>query len=666
MRADSLILGIDTGGTFTDAVLVNPDGAVVAKAKSITTHGELQTGITRAIGAVLDGIEGAAARIIQVSLSTTLATNALVEGQGGPSGLVMIGFTPAEAERAGLRAALGIDPVVFCAGGHDVHGRAAQLDLSPLDDWLHRLGNVMGFAVAACFATRNPEHEIAAARLLHVRTGRPVTMSHELSPRLGGPKRALTTLFNARLVPLVDGLLSALESDLTARGIQAPLMVVRGDGSLVSTGFARQRPIETILSGPAASVIGARHLTGADKAIVSDIGGTTTDIAILQDGLPRIDPDGAVIGGHRTMVEAVAIRTFGLGGDSEVSFDETALDPVLTLGPRRAIPLSLLATIAPDTVLNTLDRQLSGYLPPRHAGRFAVPVPGFMAADAPDAPARAILAALEDGPRAITDLALSSPAHAALDRLVRLGMVRIAAFTPSDAAHVLGRQAIWNAEAARHAAEIFARRRTGAGKPVASSAETLCQTVLTAVTRRTAEVICATAFMEDGLPGDAIVEGTLFHKALARDHGITRAMVTLDRAVVGLGASAAIHYDGLSALTSVETIIPNHADVANAVGAASGLVRVTAEIAIAAPAEDRFRVMFADGPEDFQTLEDAVAAARGALERLIQDRAATAGAIDPAITLEDDMRFVPMEARNLFIEGRVIATASGRPRFGTR
>ena len=126
---------------------------------------------------------------------------------------------------------------------------------------------------------------------------------------------------------MIDRLVAATETFLDRRGIHAPLMVVRGDGALVSAAFARHRPIETILSGPAASLVGARYMTGLDNAIVSDIGGTTTDVAVLDKGRPRLDPNGATVGGFRTMVEAVAMRTFGLGGDSEVSLDDNTMAP---------------------------------------------------------------------------------------------------------------------------------------------------------------------------------------------------------------------------------------------------------------------------------------------------------------------------------------------------
>ena len=142
-------------------------------------------------------------------MSTTLATNALVEGQGERTALVMIGFSPADLARGGLDKALGGDPVIFCPGGHDAHGGASPLDLGALDAALPQLrDNVSAFAICGLFAVRNPAHENAARDLIRERAGQPVTMSHELSAQLGGPKRALTTLLNARLISMIDRLVA--------------------------------------------------------------------------------------------------------------------------------------------------------------------------------------------------------------------------------------------------------------------------------------------------------------------------------------------------------------------------------------------------------------------------------------------------------------------------
>src|SRR5690606_14535726 len=165
------------------------------------------------------------------------------------------------------------------------HGNERRLDMAALEEALPELARtVSGFAVCAYFAVRNPAHELSVSEAIRQRTGLPVTASHELSAKLGGPRRALTTLLNARLISMIDRLVAATEGFLAARTVSCPLMVVRGDGALVSAAFARARPIETILSGPAASLVGARHMTGLENAVVSDIGGTTTDVAVLDHG----------------------------------------------------------------------------------------------------------------------------------------------------------------------------------------------------------------------------------------------------------------------------------------------------------------------------------------------------------------------------------------------
>ncbi len=180
--------------------------------------------------------------------------------------LIFIGFDADDLERGGLVEALKGDPVVRLAGGHNHAGGQAQaLDMAALEQAVSELsGDVMGFAVASRFATRNPAHEVAARDLIRRVSGRPVTCSHELSAKLNGPKRALTAVLNARLIGMIDRLVAACEWHLEAVGITAPLMVVRGDGALISAAMVRERPIETILSGPAASIVGARWLTGGE------------------------------------------------------------------------------------------------------------------------------------------------------------------------------------------------------------------------------------------------------------------------------------------------------------------------------------------------------------------------------------------------------------------
>jgi N-methylhydantoinase A/oxoprolinase/acetone carboxylase beta subunit len=664
-----LFLGIDTGGTYTDAVLWSEGGGekgtVHAKAKALTTRHDLAVGISGAVGNVLERAAVDPGAIKLVSMSTTLATNALVEGQGGRVGLVMIGFGPEDLARDGLAKALGTDPVVFCSGGHDVHGNAADLDLSALEAALPELAEtVSGFAVCAYFATRNPEHELAARDLIRERTGLPVTASHELSARLGGPRRALTTLLNARLIAMIDRLVAATEGFLAKRGIAAPLMVVRGDGALVSAAFARQRPIETILSGPAASLVGARHMTGLDDAVVSDIGGTTTDVAVLDHGRPRLDPEGATVGGFRTMVEAVAMRTFGLGGDSEVALQEGVLNPRLILGPRRLVPLSLAAALHGEAVTKVLERQLHAPNAGRLDGRFALRtgVPERLAAGLGKSEER-LYAEITATPQPLDRLLASSAQNATLKRLVARGLVHVSGFTPSDAAHALGRQANWNAEAARLGAELFARKRDPKGKELAASPEAFCERVLRALTRWSAEYILETAFSEDGLDGAATVAHALVQRAVDARPGIVRLSMGLDRPVIGLGASAPLHYTGLPALLGNDCIVPQDTDVANALGAVVGQVRVTAEVSVSQPEEGLFRVSSAAGLQDFDAEEPAVAAAQAEARATAAVRAAEAGTDDAEIDVATEYRVSVVQDRRMFVEALVVATASGRPRI---
>ena len=186
------------------------------------------------------------------------------------------------------------------------------------------------------FCNAQSAHEIAARDILRDTTGLPVTCSHELSSALGGPRRAVTAVLNARLINLLDQLIAATKFIMKQQGLDCPLMVVKGDGSLLESGYARTRPVETVLSGPAASLSGAAFLADTESALVADIGGTTTDIAFLHNGAPRLKSEGAFVGGWQTMVEAAEIRTCGLGGDSEVTHVARGRISGLNLGPRRA------------------------------------------------------------------------------------------------------------------------------------------------------------------------------------------------------------------------------------------------------------------------------------------------------------------------------------------
>jgi N-methylhydantoinase A/oxoprolinase/acetone carboxylase beta subunit len=493
----AVLLGVDTGGTFTDAVLLRDETEVIASAKSLTTRADLAEGIGKAVAAVLAASQVKPEEIAMASLSTTLATNALVEGQGGRVALVYIGFRPGDLIRHGLSEVLAGDPAIELPGGHDHAGSEQQpLDLRALQSWIEAQTGVSAFAVAGQFATRNAAHEEAASQLIRAVSGKPVSASHQLSSKLNGPKRALTSVLNARLIGMIDGLIERASFKLTALGILAPLMVVRGDGALISAQLARDKPIETILSGPAASLVGARWLTGEKTALVSDIGGTTTDIAVLRNGQPALDPQGAQVGPYRTMVEAVAMRTSGLGGDSEVHFLSEGLQGGVLLGPKRVLPICLAAMEAPDLVHDALDRQLHTALPSEYDGRFVrrLSGPAMQGLQSRDL---ALYQRLTLDFQPLDRVLKSRLEQQVLRRLLSRGGVQIAALTPSDASHFLGASQLWDRGAAQKALSVFGRRRTGAGQRLAKNPQDMADMIIDQLTRQTSTALLDVAFAEE-------------------------------------------------------------------------------------------------------------------------------------------------------------------------
>lgn len=673
--ADGLRLGIDTGGTFTDAVLCREDGAVFRTAKSLTTKHDLTIGIGKAIAAIMEpeGEESVPADAIRlVSISTTLATNAVVESHGQPVCLIMIGETEAALDRGGLRQALGGDPAVFIAGGHGSTGdESAPLDMTAVEAALDKYaGKVSAFAVSAHFGSRNPAHEQRVRDAILERTGRPVTCGHELSANLDMPRRALTAVLNARLIPLIADLIEAVTGLLAQRGITAPLMVVKGDGSLISAETARYRPVETVLSGPAASVVGARHLSGKDDLIVVDMGGTTTDIALLRGGRPQLNMDGANVSGWRTMVEAIAVHTVGLGGDSEIRLDD---EKKLVAGPRRAVPLSLLAHQY-DFVVPVLREQAERAYMKTYDGRFAIRQRRLAEGAAKlSANEQRIWDKLADGPADLETLLADRAPEQPLRRLVDRGLVAISAFTPSDAAHVLGLHHAWDGEAARLCAKIWSRVELRGGQLIAQDERDFAQTVFDLVIEQAGEALVLAVLDAEGMAVPermGLVARRLLSAAFAgkNRHGPRSELevgLRFRTPVAGIGAPAATYYPAFGQRTGTQIELPPHADVSNAVGAVVGGVMQTVRILISAPDEFTFRVHLPDGLKDHPSFESAAGLAEEQATALARNQALEAGAGTVHVECSRDDRFVrQMGGRDLFVESTVTAVATGRPSLG--
>ncbi len=288
-------LGIDAGGTYTDVALLDlTTGKVVVYAKSLTTRPDPSDGIRNALAKINKEF---LPEVSMISLATTFATNAIVEDRGAEAGLILIGYDEKPADIPVTTRVLMVD------GGHTVSGdEKAPLDLSFLRENLDSfLNGLEAVAITGFFSVRNSDHEHQAARLIRERHDVSIVLGHQLSMRLDAMRRATTAWWNARLIPLVRNLIRATENVVSEMNISAPLMIVKGDGTLMSVEMSMDRPIDTILSGPAASILGAKFLANTENALIVDMGGTTTDMALLIDGRVAINPQGAQVGNGRPM-----------------------------------------------------------------------------------------------------------------------------------------------------------------------------------------------------------------------------------------------------------------------------------------------------------------------------------------------------------------------------
>lgn len=329
-----MYLGIDVGGTHTDAVIVraahdsNKRLDVVAQAKVATDHDNLLASVNAALEAVLHDV--APKGIRRVNLSTTLSTNAIVENKIEGVAVLVSGGP-------------GLDPEHFRIGKHyyvlsgsiDHRGKeVAPLDAAALEAALARADaeGLKCFAAVTKFSTRNPAQE----QLVSERIGafcegdkacRPdfVTLGHRLSGRLNFPRRIATAFYNAAVWRTYNAFADAVEATLRELGVEAAVGVLKADGGTMPLAASRELPVESILSGPAASVMGIIALedlasgpSGAGDAIILDIGGTTTDIAVFASGHPVIEPDGIEVGSYPTLVRALKTHSIGVGGDSRL------------------------------------------------------------------------------------------------------------------------------------------------------------------------------------------------------------------------------------------------------------------------------------------------------------------------------------------------------------
>lgn len=662
MRKATYLIGVDTGGTYTDAAVIEEEGhKVVAAAKSITTKGDLSIGVTGAITAAITALPQGLhpENISLVSVSTTLATNAVVEGHGSAVGVILIGFDTPMAERTGIAKAFPGMPIAMISGGHDHNGDEARpLDVAALEQAINTMP-VDAFAIASAFAVRNPAHEHRARDLVAKLARKPATLSTELTSSLDAPRRALTAVLNARLISRISMLINAVRRSMAALHIDCPLMIVKGDGTLALAETVALRPIETVLSGPAASLVGAAWLSGLRDFIMSDMGGTTTDLGILLGGRPQVAEQGAEVGGWRTMVKAIDVKTIGLGGDSEIAIGN---DGRLTVAPQRVAPVALLASRYPEVVA-MLEADLADTEGGSLHGRFVLkPFGATATAEAAELSPREreFLALIGERPVAMRKVAVSSAAQRALASLKRKGLVQTGGFTPSDAAHVLGLQNNWPGPAAALAARLLLRfRDMKLGNE--AKVESFCREVWHETVRRSCRAILDAAF------GKSFGEHELVDAVCSGSGVLGLAGVSLSPRVplVAVGGPVRVYYDEVGRRLACEVVYPSFFDVANAVGAATGVVAQVVTISVEGDGSGLFRVHGPQGVASFTSGPDALAAAQDMARRQALEAARRLGAENVEVQMRVSKSHLPDAADdNGLIEAVVRAEAMGRPATG--
>ena len=661
-------IGIDTGGTYTDAAAYDFEAKkVLASAKALTTKTDLTIGILEA----LDGLPASVLKQAElVSLSTTLATNACVEDKGGKAKLVFFGGNRDIIDELGGK--YGLPPV------QDIHIQEAFTTFSGEilhdPDWntfraalAEGYDDCAGVGIVESNAIKNGGTVEKAAKAIFRETHSiPVVCGYELFNALNSLQRAAGTLLNARLFPVIQEFLDAIKAALSQRGVEASLVIVRSNGGLMSEAFAADRPVETLLCGPAASVMGASGLADEANSIIVDMGGTTTDIALVRDGAPVSVENGVRIGKWRTFVDGLYVKTLGLGGDSAVHYTDDAV----RLEAYRVVPLCVAAAAHPRVLdnLRALDAADARHTMPLHEHYLLV-------RDISNNPhyterERAFCAALQNGPLPLRD----APSYIGMDmynvnvsRLLTEGVVQMCGLTPTDIMHIQGDFDAYNKEAAVLAARFVARC-------LDCTVDALCGMVYDEVKRKLYHSVVTAMlenknprYMKEGIHRDIEDWIDECYKAAKSGKADPLAAVRFQTTfpLVGIGAPIKVFLNDVAALLGTKAVIAEHYEVANALGAIMGSISATYTVAVR-PARDENDVecfaVFADGGKQlFAEREEAEAfaaeEAEAGAKREAKQRGAKGGLTVACHLAVDE---APARDCRVYIGTDVVCTAAGQ------
>lgn len=635
-------MGIDAGGTYTDSIIIrDSDGKVMDSNKALTTYPDLLAGIKNSI----DGLDETYLKDVKmVSVSTTLATNTILEKNGYPVGLILVGDYE-------IPENMHVEFHTVIKGGHDHHGaELVSLDMEALEAFVHRVkDNVSAFAVSSYFSIRNPVHELAIKTRIQELTELPVVCGHELSLDLGAYERGITAYLNAQLIPIANQFIRSIKEEISGRGMNARLLMLKCDGSVVGINEALEKPIESIFSGPAASLVGASYLSGLETCAVIDVGGTSTDVSMLENGLPELCAEGAIVGGWQTKVKAIRMETSAMGGDSHIWVRNLKIN----IGPRRVIPLCVAAVKYP------------GFLEALRKGR----IPGAMHLEENMQPTKFFIKTgveasglgklekelfdrIKDFPTSLNDIFWETQktlSPGLLDSLIRKRLIQAIGFTPTDALHVLGEYTAWDREASKVGAKLLERYTQ-------IDHIKLCKQIKNDVARNMA--LDLVSFILKDVPSREIEKILLSGRFM---------QFRMKIPVVLIGGPVVSYIEELKQILDADIIVPEYSEVGNAVGAVMGKGIKRIEILIKSTySKDRKRLVLLFSPrgrETFGSYPEALEYAEVLGQKLVMEYMTEAGLDKGQVQVEVSRKDISLsEAGTIPVETKLVFVGVGMPK----
>ena len=534
------IIGIDTGGTYTDAVLLDThSAAIIATAKKPTTHYNLSVATGDALKELLTTSSATPEQIEKVVLSSTLATNSVVENKGARVAVIVIGYVK--------HFRLPVKAVVFVKGGHNIVGEEEQpLDLLYLVELISGLKNeVDAYGVCSAMSIKNPAHELVAEKAISMLDPKPVFCSHRISELAGMKERAATAGLHAKLMPVMEEFITGVRQAMENLQLASPVLVIGGNGKPISADKATQEAGLTVASGPACTAhFGAAHSAASACSLVIDVGGTTTDIAMIENGQPVMSDEGCRIGSWRTHIEAIDMHTGGIGGDSHVSISPQG---EISIGPARVTPLSTSQNLPPlkkwlgageQDKLIALYPDITGKLPENELTRLL----------------------LQDGQitpaiiRQKTGLC-GIPLNKQLEQLTRQQLIFECGFTPTDALHVLGKINIGNRDIALEGAEIL-------GFVTGMDPQQFAQTVVDMTCEQIENLVLD--YVVRHYWGNSLTSFI----STRNNHPVLGVDFSIKTPLIGIGAVARFLLPEVAKNLKTTIFFPEHCEVGNAIGAA--------------------------------------------------------------------------------------------------